>query len=216
MARPPIRLRNSWKSSCPLELRSNLFIMRSRTPGSFWFFVKAPSSVFMKIRNSALESLLLLPSLPACFWKTSIRDSMHRSVSIGLDTFAMSERSEARGCEWGAARRALKTFIEHLLFAEHCTKSSMFIISRNPHNSSVRCVCVQLCLTLCNPRDCNPQGSSVHGIFQTRILEWVAISYSRGSSWPRNQTWVSCVSCIGRQILYTTVPPGKPHSSSIR
>ena len=62
-------------------------------------FVKAPSSVFMKIRNSALESLLLLPSLPACFWKTAIRDSMHRLVSIGLDTFAMSERSEARGCK---------------------------------------------------------------------------------------------------------------------
>ena len=119
MARPPIRLRNSWKmkkkkrhswkSSCPSELRSNLFIMRSRTPGSFWFFVKAPSSVFMKIRNSALKSLLLLPSLPACFWKTAIRDSMHRSVSIGLDTFAMSERSEARGCKRGAAQRALTT-----------------------------------------------------------------------------------------------------------
>lgn len=51
-------------------------------------FVKAPSSVFMKIRNSALESLVLLPSLPACFWKTAIRDSMHRSVSVGLETFA--------------------------------------------------------------------------------------------------------------------------------
>ena len=41
--------------------------------------------------------------------------------------------------------------------------------------------------------------SSVHGISQARILEWVAISFSRGSSWPRNWT---CVSCIGRQILY--------------
>ena len=107
MARPPIRLRNSWKSSCPSELRSNLFIMRSRTPGSFWFFLKAPNSVFMKIRNSALESLLLLPSLPACFWKTAIRDSMHRSVSIGLDTFAMSERRVARECKWGAVWPAL-------------------------------------------------------------------------------------------------------------
>ena len=99
IARPSIRLRNSWKSSCPSELRSNFFIMRPRTPGSFWFFVKAPSSVFMKIRNSALESLLLLPSLPACLWKTAIRDSMHCSVSVGLDTVAMSEKSEARRCE---------------------------------------------------------------------------------------------------------------------
>ena len=55
---------------------------------------------------------------------------------------------------------------------------------------------------LCNPMDCSPPGSSVIGIFQTRILEWVAISYSRGSSWLRYRTHVSCVSCTGRQILY--------------
>ena len=64
------------------------------------------------------------------------------------------------------------------------------------------CVCTQSCLTLWDPMDCSPPGSSVHGIFQERILEWVAISYSRASSWPRNWTWVSCISCIGREILY--------------
>ena len=50
----------------------------------------------------------------------------------------------------------------------------------------------------CNPMDCSPPGSSIHGIFQARILEWVAIFYSRVSSWPRDQT---CVSCTGRWIL---------------
>ena len=55
----------------------------------------------------------------------------------------------------------------------------------------------QSCLTLCNPMDCcSPPGSSVHGIFQARILEWVAISSSRESSPPRDRTHVSCVSCI--------------------
>ena len=54
----------------------------------------------------------------------------------------------------------------------------------------------------CDPMDCSPSGSSVHGIFQARILEWIAISFSRGSSWPRAQTCISWVSCIGRQILY--------------
>ena len=49
----------------------------------------------------------------------------------------------------------------------------------------------QLCPTLCNPVDCNPPGSSVHGILQTRILEWVAISFSKGSSRPRDRTQVS-------------------------
>ena len=53
----------------------------------------------------------------------------------------------------------------------------------------------------CYPMDCSPSGSSLHGIFQTRILEWVAISYSRGSSQPRDQTHVSCISCIGRHSL---------------
>ena len=47
---------------------------------------------------------------------------------------------------------------------------------------------LQLCPTLCDPMDCSPPGSSVHGIFQARTLEWVAISSSRGSSQPRDQT----------------------------
>ena len=54
--------------------------------------------------------------------------------------------------------------------------------------------------------DCSPPGSSVHGIFQTRILEWVAISFSRGSSWLRNQSHIFCLA--GR--FFTAGPPGKP------
>ena len=50
----------------------------------------------------------------------------------------------------------------------------------------------QSCPTLCNPIDCSPPGSSAHGIFQARVLEWVAISFSRGSSQPRVRTRVSC------------------------
>ena len=50
----------------------------------------------------------------------------------------------------------------------------------------------QLCSILCEPMDCSPPGSSIHGILQARILEEVAIPFSRGSSWPRDQTWVSC------------------------
>ena len=50
----------------------------------------------------------------------------------------------------------------------------------------------QSCPTLCNPMDCSLPGSSIHGIFQAKILKWVAISFSRGSSQPRDWTWVSC------------------------
>ena len=51
----------------------------------------------------------------------------------------------------------------------------------------------QQCLTLCDPMVCSPPGSSVRGILQARILEWVAIPFSRGSSWPRDRTHVSCI-----------------------
>ena len=61
---------------------------------------------------------------------------------------------------------------------------------------------VQLYLTPCDPMDCSPPGSSVHGILQARILEWVAMPSSTGSSRPRDQTRVSYVSFTARQILY--------------
>ena len=75
------------------------------------------------------------------------------------------------------------------------------------------CSVTKLFLTLCNPMDCNLPGSSVHGILQVRILEWVVISSSRGSSSPRD--W-ACISCIGRRIFFffffffTTEPSGRP------
>ena len=52
----------------------------------------------------------------------------------------------------------------------------------------VLCLVTQLCLTLCNPMVCSLPGSSVHGMFQARILEWVAMPFSRGSPQPRDQT----------------------------
>ena len=67
------------------------------------------------------------------------------------------------------------------------------------------CVHTQLCLTLCNSMDCNPPGSSVHGILQAGILEWVAMPSSRGSSQLRDRTQVSHIS----GGLFTSEPPGK-------
>ena len=60
----------------------------------------------------------------------------------------------------------------------------------------------QLCPPLCDPMDCGLAGSSVHGILQARIMEWVVISSSRGSSWTRDQTRVSYILCFGRWVLY--------------
>ena len=58
---------------------------------------------------------------------------------------------------------------------------------------------LQLCLTLCDPVDCNPPGSPVHGILQESILKWVDIPFSMGSFWPKNRTHISWP---GRQVIY--------------
>ena len=65
-------------------------------------------------------------------------------------------------------------------------------------------VCESLsCVWLCDPMDCSLPGSSVHGVLQARILEWVAIPFSRGSFWPGDWTWVSCI--VGRFFtIWTT------------
>ena len=57
---------------------------------------------------------------------------------------------------------------------------------------SVYVLVAQSCLTLCDPMDCSQPSSSIHGVLQVRILEWVTILFSRGLSWPRDRTQVSC------------------------
>ena len=94
-------------------------------------------------------------------------------------------------------------------------------ICKNPMKSeSVNCSVVsyslsQSCLTFCDPLDHSPPASSVHGILQARILEWVDIPFSRGSSWFRDQT---CILYVDRQILYhwATSEALMEHYSSIK
>ena len=74
------------------------------------------------------------------------------------------------------------------------------------------CSVAKSCLTLCDPMDCSPPGSSVHGISQARILERVAIPFSRGSSQPRDPTHITLI--VGR--FFTAEPWGKPHPNRYR
>ena len=69
----------------------------------------------------------------------------------------------------------------------------------------------QSCPTLCNPMDCSLSGFSVHGIFQARVLKWIVISFSKGSSRPRNRTLVSCIA--GRR--FTVWATREAHSAII-
>ena len=102
------------------------------------------------------------------------------------------------------------------LAAQSPLLSNMFLLHLvSSRGSLCACSAAKLCLTLCNPMDCSPAGSPVYGIFQARILEWVAISFSWGSFQPRDQTRTSCASCIAGGVL-TTVPPSKPNEKQHR
>ena len=90
-------------------------------------------------------------------------------------------KTQARFCRW------LRFYVR--------PRSRYKIMPKHTH----MCWCAQSWPTLCDPKDSSPPSSSVHGIVQARILEWVAISFSRGSSWPRDGIRVSYVSCIRKK-----------------
>ena len=72
------------------------------------------------------------------------------------------------------------------------------------NNNGLECMpakSLQSCLTLWDPLDCSLPGSSAHEMLQARILDWVAMASSRGSSWPRDRTHVSCSSCISGRLF---------------
>ena len=125
------------------------------------------------------------------------------------------------------SQRLLKlTSIESVMPSNHLTfccpllllpsifpRISVFSNETAPHMDILCAKSPQSCPTLCGPMDCSPPGSSVHGILQGRLLEWVAMPSARGSSWPRDRTHISLYlkTCIGRRVLYHwEVPPGKP------
>ena len=77
-----------------------------------------------------------------------------------------------------------------------CTDSDAKLILHSSGlfiQTNVKVLAIQSCLTLCDSTDCSLPGSSVHGILQARIQEWIAIPFSRGSSLPRDQTLLSCI-----------------------
>ena len=101
----------------------------------------------------------------------------------------------------------------HLIISQRHLIMLRVYIDRNTKNTSISLWCaqsLQSCPTLCDPMDCSPPGPSVHGTSQVRILEWVAISPSKGSSRPRDQICISYISCTGRRVFYHWCHLGSP------
>ena len=95
---------------------------------------------------------------------------------------------------WGCSCSFFQERSESSYYPSVSCHKSLLLTSHPSPSIPLQCVLVtQSCPTLCEPLDCGPPGSSVHGILQARVIEWVAISSSMGSSWLRAQTQVSCI-----------------------
>ena len=110
---------------------------------------------------------------------------------------------------WWEPRNAKDRTSQHTLLYEDLFSYLLYIISGKNTSHFIGDIVTKSCPTLCYPMDCSRSGSFIHGIFQARIQVWVAISYPSRTSWPRDWTCSSCISCIAGGF-FTTEPPGKP------
>ena len=128
------------------------------------------------------------PSLP-------LHAHTHTHPTINWNIAKDSSIKDLLAFTLGPLQSILNTFLSDLL-----TNKSRHI---TPQFKALHaCTCAQSCPILCHSINCTLTGSSVHGVFQARIMQWVAIFFSRISSRSRDQTHVSCVSCSGRQFIY--------------
>ena len=128
-------------------------------------------------------------------WTNSVSHTCQLGEGNGNPLQLSCLENPVDGEAWWAAVRGVAQSQTRL---KRLSSSSRCQLSHKPRAAAVPLL--RRALLLVTPwTDCSPSGSSVHGILQARILEWVAISFSRGSSWPRDWTFISC---IERQILY--------------
>ena len=125
------------------------------------------------------------------------------TMLLDTRTLAFCQRMDSR---WEAQGESISQEDWHLYYIESDTNWAYYYFSLGFYHSllslSTLCCVLSWVWLFVSLMGYSLPGFFVHGIVQTRILEWDAISYSRGSPQPRSQTWVSYNSCIGRQILY--------------
>ena len=134
-------------------------------------------SIFPSIRVSSNESVLHIrwPKYWSFSFSISLSNAYSGLISFKIDWFDLL-----------AVQGTLKSLLQHPTL-----KASILGCIRGVEIEKIKVSVAQSCLTLCNPMDSSLPGSSVHGILQTRILEWGAIPFFRVSSRPRNRNWVS-------------------------
>ena len=145
---------------------------------------------------------------------TGVQDHLRKVESCWSDS--VSPKAECRGERAWSLLPSVAKFLQLFLsvtpsinshhnslgngvYSQPLPAWSREVKGRAPSPHPVLCSEAQSCLTLCDLIDCSQPGSSVHGILPARMLKWVAVSSSRGSSQPRDRTHISC---IGRRVLY--------------
>ena len=148
----------------------------SHTVKSFNVFNEAEVDIFLELSCSFYNPMdlgSLRSSLYYCFLSSNI------NISLGV---AVGPKSRLWRFNWFS-----KTLVQLNYWLIRSSQLKYTLIW-----TSVLCLVTHWGPTLCDPMDCSLPGSSVHGILQARTLEWVAIPFSRGCSWPRDQTQISC------------------------
>ena len=164
---------NTTKKKIPNEWRDIVYAFLERLS-----VVK--TSVFSKLICLLLFSRFVLhaKSLQLCLTLWDPMDCSQASLSMGF-----SRQEYWSGWPCYPSRNLPDPGIEPAFLKSHALVGGFFTTSTTREALSL-----QLCPTLCSPMDCSPPGSSLHGISQARILEWVAVSFSRGSSWTWDRT----------------------------
>ena len=200
------RVRHDWSdlavaaaaTRSPHNIQNNLLIVWARSNHNYWFWP-------LPIAHGARSQILTVAGMPSGSGPT---DLSLRLISLFLLMSHVQPHS-ASFSFWN-----VHTFSLPLGFWL-CKLSAWKYLHSPPHTlgGGDAGLVAKLCPTLCNPMDYSLPGSSLHGISQARILEWVGISFSRGCSWPRDWTSVSCIA----GGFFTAEPSGKPpHTLGLR
>ena len=207
LQRPGNDIPDRWAEGKTLELSPSLW-----DPGSIWEKIHSPNQgLLLWLRNK--ESTCSAGTTG----DTGSVPGLGRSPGGGNGNplqYPCLENPMDRGAWWATVRGVTKSQTRLKQLSSSCSWADITDCWGSSLGDSQRFILLierllffSRCIWLfCDPMDYNPPGSSVRGISQARILEWVAISFSKESSWPRNQIHISCMA--GR--FFTTEPPGKP------
>ena len=192
---PAAPINHPWRFFYTLMWKEAGPIVMSTTPTAALSLAneaRAPSNNWLSEKNS-------LPFLPVIYQRwgkaVALRQLSGRGSQHTTTAFPASTGSFCPTCP------LLRAWERQLSSLEAISSGGTFLPSPASFPGGLGCLCVLSRVQLWDPVGCSPPGSSVPGS-QARILEWVAISSSRGSSWPKDRTHVSFISCTSKRVLY--------------